>query len=57
VQAFLHRIFDIDEVLADPGGTEPYGTLFPEGPLVHPRTAPIHHRVTAQLDGDFRIAW
>jgi hypothetical protein len=56
VQAFLHCILDIDEVLADAGGAEPYSTLSPDGPLVHARASPIDERVTAQLDGDFRIS-
>ena len=56
VKAFLHRIFDIDEVLTDPGRAKPHGAFLAEGPLVHARASPIHERVTAQLDGDFRVA-
>jgi len=26
-------------------------------PLVHARASPIHERVAAQLDGNFRISW
>jgi hypothetical protein len=56
VKAFLHRMFDIDEVLADPGRAKPHGAFLAQGPLVHARASPIHERVTAQLDGYFRVS-
>ena len=57
VQAFLHRILDNNEVLADAGGAEPYGTLSPDGPLVPARASPIHGASDRATGWRFRVSW